>query len=162
MEVMHERDTVSAIARQASECCETRAREDGARYVTLKDGHGADWLHELVRKAHGEFLPDDWRYARIAEALELIGESDADYTSELDEIADEFADGAVDVYTSGQLEWLSSNLQRVGYVDEATSELGHGDSVTDDIGLGQYVEAREIFASVRQSLEDRQSVLADY
>ena len=83
----------------------------------------------------------------------------------MNDLAHEWADGNVDVYTVNRIAWLGSNLTRAGYCDEAVEELGVSDSdgITDRIGLGQYMESLEIFGSVAESLEaqlDELGVLA--
>lgn len=141
--------TVQELAQQAAECFEVAKRQDGDElFFRVKDG-SPEWVTDVVRSAHGEFLPDDWRYRIICEAFGFIAENE----NAEDESA-EFADTAVDVYTGQRFAWLASNLQRQGYVDDALAELGwDGDSAADLIGLGQYQEAGEVFALVLQALE---------
>jgi hypothetical protein len=135
------------IAREAVEAFETATREDSTSYVRLKDD-APEWIGEAVQKAHGDFLPDDWRYAYIEGSFRLI--ADAGEDEGLDELADQFADDS-DIYTGNLLAWLSSNLRRVGYVDEARDEFGAAsfESVTQEITAGQAAERREVFAAVR-------------
>lgn len=125
--------------------------ERGEKTITTLADDAPDWLHDLVHEAHGDMLPDDWRYDVIREALGFIHENGGD----LDDLAAEFADD-VDVYSSALLEWLASNLTRAGYCDTAAEELGSPDSsdIMRLIGMGQYLERREVFDSVRQSLEE--------
>ena len=142
--------TIQEAAREAGEFFTTKQREGGESYVTLKDAR-PDWVYEMVREAHGEMLPDDWRYATIEAALEFIAEND-------DADGGEFADLNVDTYNGDRFAWLASHIDRQGYVNEGTDELGHSDQgISGDIGIGQYVEGREVFESVRQSLEDHAS-----
>jgi hypothetical protein len=110
-----------------------------------------DWVSVLVYEAHGNFLPDDWRYSCIRSALEFIHDNDADEDS-----SHEFADGEVDVYTNERFAWLSSSLRRADYVDQAVEDFGSNPEagIVDQIGLGQYAEAQEVYASVISSLED--------
>lgn len=143
--------TIEELAAEAAGYFETAERADGSSFVRTKDNR-PDWLTELIYEAHGDLLPDDWRYACISAALDFIEEG-----CDPDDGPSEFADGHVDVYTHARLAWLSSNLTRPGYVDEARSE-GLTSSETDiveAIGVGQYLEAQEVFASVYQSLTNR-------
>ena len=113
------------------------------------------WLEELCHDAHGTLLPDDWRYSFIVEALDAIAHSD-----DPDE-----AESEVDVYTHELLSWLASNLDRVGYCDEAAEEglvsrppaasrrgPWRGPSLIERISMGQLMERREVTASVLDSL----------
>ena len=49
--------------------------------------------------------------------------------------------------------WLASNVNRVGYVDEARDDCGPGKSIVDDLQLGQLAEKREVLAQVTAFLE---------
>jgi hypothetical protein len=133
---------------------EQRERSNGDTFTCLKDG-APEWLTELIRDAHGEFLPDDWRYDCIRAALGWIH----DVEPEDVEDSHEFADSYVDIYSVARLAWLASDLRRVTYVDNAVEEWGAnggdaGDTV-DRIGLGQYLEASEVYSSVVSSLQAR-------
>lgn len=139
-------------AREAAEWFESAERVEGdepSRYVRTKDGC-PEWVTELVYAAHGDFLPDDWRYSIIQDALEMIADSD-----DPEDAAGEFADGAVDAYTSDRLAWLSSNLNRAGYCDDAAREFGAREEpdIIAAIGLGQYYEANEVYFLVLQALD---------
>ena len=144
---------IGELAAMALERFKWQARENGDRYVSLKDG-SPEWLSDLVRAAHGDFLPDDWRYERIHSALESIADCDVSTQAELHELGPGWADGPVDVYTGARLEWLASHLQRPNYCDEAISELGAPlePDIIATIGYGQYTEAREVFDSIAGSL----------
>lgn len=147
--------TISDLAREAYAALETRQRDDGETFTTTRDDAPA-WVSDLVYAAHGDFLPEDWRYDCIHSALSHIADAGADDADDLDDAAHEFADGHVDVYTAGRLQWLASNLNRPAYVDDAVEQMGASDlDTTERIGLGQYVESLEVFESVRQSLADR-------
>lgn len=153
--------TVSDLAREAYAALETRQRDSGESFTTTKDD-APQWVRDLVYAAHGDFLPEDWRYDCIHSALSHIADSGADDADDLDDAGHEFADGHVDVYTGARLQWLASNLNRPAYVDDAVDEMGAADlDTTERIGLGQYAESLEVFESVRRSLADRQDDVQD-
>jgi hypothetical protein len=139
--------TIEVVASEAYGWFTTTQRNDETITV-LKDDH-PEWVRDIVYAGHGKnFLPDDWRYEAICSALEAIGEGDEDGT--------EWADQNVDVYTNARFAWLSSNLQRQGYVDEATEEFGQAENgVADAIGMGQYLESREVFNLVLDAVRER-------
>lgn len=146
--------TISALAQEAYDAMERRTRDDGTDYYARKDD-APEWLGDLCRDAHGEMLPDDWRYDAIHSALGHIADSGADDTDDLDDAGHEFADGHVDVYNGPRAAWLASHSYRAAYTDDAVSELGgEGLDTYERIGLGQYAESLEVFESVRQSLAD--------
>jgi len=148
--------TVHSLASEAASCFEYASRDDDDRetYVRVKDGSPA-WVTEMVREAHDGFLPDDWRYACISAAVDAIDEAGED--ADLSDVAAEFADSQIDVYTADRLAWLSSSLRRSSYVDEAASEglVSAETDTVDRIGIGQYMEAHEVFAAVQRFLETR-------
>jgi len=109
-------------------------------------------LLEVVRMAHGDMLPDNYKYEFIVEALEAI----ADYCGDEEDIEDLVLDFEPDAYTSELLDWLGSNLERQYYVDEAVSQLGHGEGIMEDIAMGQVEEKREVFYTVLNCLRDKE------
>lgn len=149
--------TVQSIAGEAYDCFETSTRDNGDRFTILRDG-APEWVRDLVWAGHGDgaLLPDDWRYDCIQSACGFIHDNNADEDSSY-----EFADQSVDIYNSARYQWLTSNLNRASYVDEATAEFGPADDVTEAIGRGQYMEASEVYASVFESLSLRLEELED-
>jgi hypothetical protein len=121
--------------------------DNDAIYV-LKDGH-PDWVKELAHKAHGDMLPDDWRFEFIVGALDALAENPDPDDITMDS----------DVYTHDLLAWLSSRIDRTSYVDEAVGEyLGDkwpDGGITTAIGWGQIQEKTEVLGLVRSYLEDR-------
>ncbi len=110
---------------------------------TLKD-QAPPSLKDLVREAHGDFLPDDFRYETIQDALCAL----SDGLEDLDEVRLE-----ADIYHHDLLKWLSSNLKRIAYCDEAKEEFGLQEvDLMTLITYGQLREKEEILASVRESL----------
>lgn len=147
--------TIASLAAEALEQFETRMRDDGTDYVATKDDLVPAWVGLMIREAHGEFLPDDFKYATTREALDRIAD-DGEHLSEdgMLDLMDEFAQD-VDTYNGERLAWLGSHGSRAGYVDEAREESGEAQceqSIMDLIGSGQYIERREVFQSVLQSL----------
>lgn len=143
--------TIDQLAGEAYAAFEARQRDDDTSYVTLRDD-APGWLHDLVRAAHGDMLPDDWRYASIRAALGAI--NDAGEGADLDDLAHEWADGHVDVYTGARLAWLASDLNRAGYCDDAVDEglVSPDAGIVDRIGAGQYAESLEVYAAVLEGL----------
>jgi hypothetical protein len=128
---------------------------DAETFVSLGD-NAPQWVRDLVQSAHGEFLPDDHRYAMIRSALDAVAESEASPDWTLDEIGHEFADNA-HIYNSDLLKWLASHLDRVGYCDEACDEYGlpaETDMIAR-ISAGQTTERREVFSLVVDALQRR-------
>lgn len=141
--------TIEELAGEAAGWFDTAERADGKRFVRTRDG-APEWVADIVREAHGDFLPDDWRYQVIWDAVAHIEEFGDD-----EDIAFQFADSHVDVYTSDRLAWLASNLNRASYCDEAQEEglVTQDADIIARIGLGQYMEASEVFGLVLSFLQ---------
>jgi hypothetical protein len=119
-------------------------RENGDSFISAKDD-APEWVSDVCRDCHGDFLPDDWRYSFITDAADLLAEcSDP-----------ESIDIEPDVYTSKLTDWLASSVRRVAYCDDYLSEFG---AATDNhtislISGGQYLERREVLDSLIAALE---------
>lgn len=141
---------LATLAQEAYDSFTTILRDEDV-ITTLKD-EASDWVYDLMRNAHGDMLPDDWRYETTRAAVGFIAHAGVDDPAD---DAAEFADDTVDVYTADRLKWLVSHSGRVGYCDEASHELGvESGDIVRLIGMGQYVEAREIFDYVYASLTE--------
>jgi len=155
-----EDSTLACLAFEAYKCFETATRPNGESFHRVREG-SPEWLSDLTWKAHddGKLLPDDWRYATIVSALELLAEAD----DPDDDAAHEFADENVDIYNHDRLAWLAAHSARPGYVDQAREEglIGADADTLDAIGVGQYVESLEVFEQVRSFLQDRLDSLDD-
>lgn len=140
--------TIQDLARIALEFFETRTRDSGETFETTRDD-APDWIVDMIRDAHGDFLPEDWRYSTIRDAVSWIADNPS-----ADDDSGEFADSAVDTDSHARLQWLASNLNRAGYVDDACEEMGAdpGLGIIERIGWGQCAEASEIYGSVYASL----------
>lgn len=151
--------TPATLAAEARAFFITRQRDNGDTFTATIDATPG-WVADMIREAHsdhiGDFLPDDRRYLLIRDALDFI-EEQGDAASAGD--CGDFADSAVDVYTGERLAWLASNLQRLAYCDAALEEFGSRDQIADMIGMGQYMEASLVYASVFDVLEDRAAAL---
>jgi hypothetical protein len=144
--------TLETVAREAYDALETRTRDDGTEYVARRD-NAPEWVQDLCFAAHGDMLPDDWRYACIRAALGSIVDDGYDE----DDGAHTFADAHTDVYTGRLTEWLGSHLYRPGYCDDATEEYGEGidGGIVATIARGQYAEALEVYGLVVDALRER-------
>jgi hypothetical protein len=119
----------------------TGKRDNGETFVKQKDD-APDWVNDVCREAHGDLLPDDYRYAFIQDALEAIVNSD-----DLDDIEID-----ADTYTSDLIDWLGSRNSRYSYVDDAIENFGKSDTIIDDIRSGQLVEKREVLDAIINEL----------
>jgi len=108
-----------------------------------------DTYQDLMHFAHGDMLPDDFRYKMIHDSLCIIADDDYD-----EDDVNESLDSHIPVYTNDLMRWLSSSNSRYSYVDEAISEFGKGDSIINDIMIGYYQELSEVFYLVNEWIDD--------
>lgn len=141
--------TIQELAQEWLDWFEVGKRDDGKTFFYLKDG-APEELHKMVRKVHGDMLPDDYKYEYIVGALEAIADYDGD-EDDIEELADELE---ADCYDSDLLDWLNSHSIRIWYVDKAVEEMGHGGGIMEDIAMGQVEEKREVFFTVLEDLRE--------
>ena len=112
-----------------------------------------EWFFNLVHDAHGDFLPDDYKYSFIHDSLCIIAysESEEDYFEAIDQ--------DVDIYTSALLAWLSSNIDRVQYINDVLEE--YPDIRTGDklLMIAQFKEREDVFNSVLNSLNKQIEII---
>lgn len=112
-----------------AEYFERATRDDGTRYTRLRDDR-PEWLQDAVYAAHDGELPNDWRYEQCKYIAGTIDDGNDD--------AMDIADALTDTYTHDLLTWVSGDLNRVGYVDEALYEMGNPDGLEQLIRAGQF------------------------
>jgi hypothetical protein len=139
--------SIKKLAETALNCFEVRTRDNGNTYYCRKDG-SPEWIQDMIHDAHGDMLPDDYRYGFVYDALNIIVEADCAG----DRL--EGLDNSVDIYTSDLTSWLNSRTDRYSYVDQAIEEFGPFDSVISSISAGQLKEREEVFYSVLEFLKD--------
>lgn len=136
-------------AKLARNALTTKTREDGTRFVCQKDD-APDWVNDLCREAHDDMLPDDFVYSVIEESIDAIVDNEGD----ADEA--EMTVMEADSYTKNLIDWVGSNLKRVGYCDEAISQYGldASEGLVNILSAGQSHERQAIFNNVRNALEN--------
>ncbi|GAA6622835.1 hypothetical protein [Scytonema sp. NUACC26] len=128
---------------------ENREYHSNTFWVTKQDTRPEE-LQDLIREAHGDMFPDDWKYDFIFDALNTIVDSETD---DLEDLGYEIEG---DIYNRDLLNWLASNLTRSDYVNEFVESYGVKSSNFDLMGIvrhGQVEEKREVYNSVLQSLQ---------
>ena len=142
--------TTQDYAKEALTYFERITRSNDSEAYTTKP-ETPEWLTDLIRTAHGDLMPDDWKYEFIHDALLHFEDNDFD-----DEDLPEAIDSCVSIYNHELLKWVSSNLNRSSYVDDAVNEW-MGDKHFDlyeALAAGQYKEIEEVFHSVGDSLKE--------
>ena len=68
-------ETVQELAKLARCAFTLETREDGSEYWT-HNRCAPEWIGELCNTAHGDMLPDDYRYRFIVQALDALEEAE--------------------------------------------------------------------------------------
>lgn len=139
--------TIKALAGELYRAFQTKTRDNGDTFYCLKDG-SPEWMTDAIHAAHGDMLPDDWRYSAIHDAASIIEDAD-----DMDRAGDEFADD-VDVYNGRLLSWAASHGSRMAYCDDAMEEFGKPESLAQLLMWGQYAERREVFDQLLAALAE--------
>jgi hypothetical protein len=133
--------TVKTLAEQLSAALETRTRDNGDKFVCLKDG-SPEWMTDVIHAVHGDALPNDVTYRFIEKCADAIANADED--ADLDEVIYEIES---DIYTTDLMEWARTNYE---YCDQAIQEGLWSDkgTFTDLVMMGQSIHIREIGAAL--------------
>lgn len=134
--------TIQTLAKEASQYMTTDKRPDGSTFWRTADDC-PEWVTDMIHDAHGDMMPDDYRYRWVSYALEAFQNYD-DAERAIDEIAP-------DVYNYDLLQWVASNLNRMAYVDEAMENGAK--SLSDALMWAQSDEMREVYSAVLSFLE---------
>lgn len=140
--------------------------------IVHRKNDAPDWVQDVCQAAHhamGQLMfPDDYRYDLIDTFASCIEDFDFDAADDPDEQLDhvrdsdsaaEWVDSSVSVYSSDRVQWLASHALRRNYVDEARENMGGGEDLDQEIGMGMYEEGREVLelllTALKEILEDR-------
>lgn len=141
---------IHTLAGEMFEAFQAKTRDSGDDFYCLTSD-SPEWMTDVCHAGHGDMFPDDFRYSVIREACGFISDKGDDFDIDGDD-AHEFADD-VDVYNGALLAWVSSNLTRMSYVDDALEEY-ECKELARALMVGQSIERREIFDAVAQALAE--------
>jgi hypothetical protein len=137
--------TVAEIAAECGRYLTRKKRNDDDRKaIVIQTDDAPEWFTDICHEAHGDFLPDDWRYEFIEDALVQLENDDED-TKDI---------GEAYPYNHDRAAWLASNCNRGGYCDEAAEDFGHAKDIYDAIANGMQREYEEVYSSIKSSLEE--------
>ena len=137
--------TVQQLATEFLGFLTVTMRDNGEPFVHMTDDAPQE-LKDLIHDAHEKMFHDDYKYKYVKMALMAIADSTPGNEQEnVDELNP-------DIYNFELLKWLSSNLERPGFVDEATEQYGATDGIMSAIAFGQKLEIDTVANSVLSSL----------
>jgi hypothetical protein len=104
--------TISEFAKELQGMFITDTRDNGEKFIKTIDNR-PEWLSNLIMEAHGDMMPEDYKYQFISDAIDYIAENgDNEDLLDCPEIES-------DCYYSELTAWLHSNTTRIFYMDEA-------------------------------------------
>lgn len=139
--------TVQELAAKYVACAQRRTRDNGEKFWVFEPED--EDLEDLIFKAHGDMLPDDWRYSFVVDALREIQDATDKW---LDEPGFDYTQ---DLSNYQATVWLGSHGSRSSYVDDHIQDYGIDEkkfSVISAILNGYAAEKEEVFFSVLSSL----------
>ena len=102
---------------------------------------------ELFFYAHGDMLPDDFRYKMIHDVLCNMDEDDEDPIDMLESL--------IPINSSDLLAWISSNLNRIGYCDDYQDQYdGSALKLTEIITGGYFEELQEVYELINEWIDE--------
>jgi hypothetical protein len=153
---------INKLATEALSYFNWQTRADGSGFWSIGgviEDKKHQWVLDMCRNAHNGMLPDDHKYEFIRDALmDISGLDDDDGEDEARDIEVE-----ADIYAADLLKWLSSNLGRSEYCDEAQRDalLPTDASLMERVTFGQYMERREVLNLVIDALVSRAEELGN-
>ena len=125
---------------------------NGMEYKDIRNGiwiNTNDTYQEFFHHAHGDMLPDDFRYKMIHDILQEMDDDDDD------EDPIDMLNSLVPIYSSDLLAWVSSNLTRIGYCDQYQDEFdGSALKLTEIITGGYFEELQEVYYLIMEWLDE--------
>lgn len=139
------------LARAFVECI----REDGTTYLVMPES-SPKWMHDCVRAAHHDELPNDWRFWMVRQLAYALAEQD-DANAARDAALDISSD-ATTPYHGKLLAWYAERPGRLEYANEWVNDYGV-DSIEGGIGahlmLGQSYCIEQMLHGIIDACEAR-------
>jgi len=136
--------------------CNNMEYDEERKIYHQKKPGDPQWIQDMIYECHyNGMLPDDYVFEWVYEICNEISElSDDDDPTEIEVFAD--------TYTHDLLKWLSSNLARLDFVEDAIDEGYEGKcDLALMIGIGQEKEKREVLWTIVEHLQNRLEDMAD-
>jgi hypothetical protein len=156
---MESTKSIQELASELSKAFETKTRNNGDEFVSLKDG-SPQWMTDAIHKAHGDKMPDDHIYRFCEMAADAMAECDREDEDSLREAIEAIEPP---VYTHQQMKWFAGNYE---YCDQAIeqglwateNESNYRNLVTDLVAIGMALHIQEVgFALLGALTEESES-----
>ena len=131
--------TVQSLAKELAASLVTGKRDNGDSYVHLADDR-PQWMQDVIRKAHGDAMPDDTIYAIVGTVAETLAGMDEGTRANAQ---DAISGIEADVYTHNLTEWLHARADHVYYLTEALEQFEPKDGF-QLLAMAQKLQIEEI------------------
>jgi len=139
------------IQQMAQEVVDNMVYDEDKKIYHQKKCGDPQWIQDMIYACHyNGMLPDDYIYEWVYDfCVEIAGLEDGDEPLEIEVHSD--------TYTHDLLKWLSSNLARIDFVEDAFDDSGCSRKcdLVLMIGLGQEKEMQEVLYTIIDKLQDR-------
>ena len=149
----------NTIMQLADFVCENMVYDEDKKIYHQKVVGDPKWIQDMIYECHyNGMLPDNYVFEWVYEFCREISElNEGDDPLEIEVHSD--------TYTHDLLKWLSSNLARIDFVEDAFDEYFSCYEKCDlplMIGFGQEKEMQEILYTIVDKLNDRLDELEDW
>lgn len=142
---------MKTIQQLATEVCDNMEYEEERGIYHQKKPGDPQWIQDMIYECHYQgMLPDDYVFKWVYEfCSEISNLNDDDDPRDIEVCADD--------YYHDLLKWLSSNVSRADFVEDAINEYYDGSKIHlwTMIGIGQEKEMQEVLWTVIDKLQDR-------
>lgn len=152
---MIEENQCDNIMQLAEFVCENMVYDEERKIFHQKNVGNPQWVQDMIHACHYQgMLPDDFVFEQVyLMCSEISGLEDNDDPRDIEVHADD--------YSHALLKWLSSNLARADFVEDAIDEAcGDKCDLFLMIGIGQEKEMQEILDTIIDHLNDRLDFIA--
>ena len=153
---MKNKVTIQSLAGELFDALETRTRNNGDEFTTLKDDAPA-WMQPVVHATHGDKLPDDTVYQFIQDCAAAIHDRGGEEDEENAEEA--IREMEPDPYTAGLTKWLAARVDHVYYLTEVLEEYGDIKDGFQLLAMAQKQQIEEVgfalIAALKSEMESR-------
>lgn len=137
--------SITELAEIASKHFTTIVRDGSNDRIVILKEDTPEWIHDVVREAHGSSFPDDLIYEHICNVIDALANDGDDPQETVQEMEP-------DAYTSDLIKWLASDVSYVDYMTQAIEEYGAKDGFAV-LATAQKIWMDEIGYAVINALE---------
>jgi hypothetical protein len=142
--------TIQQLSEQYKRSFECKKRTTGEQFLCFSDHITPEHaLYKLVKQAHNDMLPDDYKFQFIYDSLVMLSNVSSDLDADFDLYSIQIE---TDICNSDLLNWLKGNLNRIDYCNQILEEQDRATDFMQIVQQAQHREREEVLFSVYESL----------